>query len=99
MDLTRGITVIEPMNCHPERSIARQRNAKSKDLRLSLPLIALLLLTIVTPALAQPPNLLTRVDDHYNHLRTLRARYTERYTGMGLDRTESGTLELRKPGL
>jgi len=50
-------------------------------------------------ALAQPPDLLHAVDDHYNHLRTLRARYTERYTGMGLDRTESGTLELRKPGL
>ena len=61
-------------------------------------LIAASLLAI-TPALAQPANLLTRVDDHYNHLRTLRARYTERYTGMGLDRTESGTLELRKPGL
>ncbi len=45
------------------------------------------------------PNLLTCVDSHYNHLRTLRARYTERYAGMGLDRTESGTLELRKPGL
>ena len=43
--------------------------------------------------------LLRRVDDHYNHLRTLRARYTERYTGMGLDRTESGTLTLKKPGL
>ena len=40
-----------------------------------------------------------RVDDHYNHLRTLRARYSERYTGMGLDRTETGTLTLRKPGL
>jgi outer membrane lipoprotein carrier protein len=39
------------------------------------------------------------VDDHYNHLRTLRAHYTEHYTGMGLDRTESGTLTLKKPGL
>ena len=39
------------------------------------------------------------MDDHYNHLRTLRARYTERYTGVGLDRTESGTLTLKKPGL
>jgi len=54
---------------------------------------------LATPTLAQPPNLLHRVDDHYNHLHTLRARYAERYTGMGLDRTESGTLELRKPGL
>jgi len=39
------------------------------------------------------------VDNHYNHLRTLRARYSEHYTGMGLDRTESGTLTLKKPGL
>ena len=38
------------------------------------------------------------VDAHYNHLTSLQARYTERYTGMGLDRTESGTLTLRKPG-
>jgi outer membrane lipoprotein carrier protein len=45
------------------------------------------------------PALLTAVDDHYNHLKTLRARYTEHYTGMGLDRTESGTLTLKKPGL
>ncbi len=38
------------------------------------------------------------VDTHYNHLRSLQARYTERYQGMGMDRTESGTLLLRKPG-
>ncbi len=43
--------------------------------------------------------LVRRVDDHYNHLKSLRARYTEHFTGMGLDRTESGTLLLRKPGL
>ncbi len=43
--------------------------------------------------------LIRRVDDHYNHLRTLRAHYTEHYKGMGLDRTESGTLTLKKPGL
>ena len=38
------------------------------------------------------------MDAHYNHLQSLRARYTERYQGMGMDRTESGTLLLRKPG-
>lgn len=43
--------------------------------------------------------IIRRVDDHYNHLKTLRARYVERYAGMGLDRTESGTLTLKKPGL
>ncbi len=50
---------------------------------------------------AQAPDsaLIHRVDDHYNRLRTLRAHYTEHYTGMGLDRTESGTLLLKKPGL
>jgi outer membrane lipoprotein carrier protein len=48
---------------------------------------------------AQDAALIRRVDDHYNHLHTLRARYTEHYTGMGLDRSESGTLTLKKPGL
>jgi outer membrane lipoprotein carrier protein len=42
--------------------------------------------------------LLKKVDDHYNRLTSLRSRYTERYTGMGLDRSESGTLLLKKPG-
>jgi len=39
-----------------------------------------------------------RVDDHYNHLTSLQCHYTEHYSGMGLDRTESGTLLLKKPG-
>jgi outer membrane lipoprotein carrier protein len=39
-----------------------------------------------------------KVDDHYNHLGSLRAHYTERYSGMGMDRTEEGTLLLKKPG-
>jgi len=42
--------------------------------------------------------LLNRVDQHYNRLTSLRARYTEHYAGTGLDRTESGTLLLKKPG-
>jgi outer membrane lipoprotein carrier protein len=42
--------------------------------------------------------LLHKVDDHYNRLSSLRAHYTERYAGMGIDRTESGTLLLKKPG-
>ena len=42
--------------------------------------------------------LIRTVDDHYNHLTSLRAHYTEHYAGMGMDRTESGTLLLKKPG-
>ena len=37
------------------------------------------------------------VDDHYNHLRSLEAEFTEIYRGNGMDRTESGTLWLKKP--
>jgi outer membrane lipoprotein carrier protein len=38
------------------------------------------------------------VDQHYNHLHSLEARFTETYTGVGISRTESGTLRLKKPG-
>src|SRR5207237_462054 len=62
-----------------------------------------LTIALLTPALAKPQlpsqDLIHRVDNHYNHLHTLRAHYAERYTGMGMDRTETGTLSLKKPGL
>jgi outer membrane lipoprotein carrier protein len=38
------------------------------------------------------------VDAHYNHLRSLQAEFTETYRGSGMDRNESGTLWLKKPG-
>jgi outer membrane lipoprotein carrier protein len=38
------------------------------------------------------------VDAHYNHLRSLQAEFTEVYRGSGMERTESGTLWLKKPG-
>ena len=38
------------------------------------------------------------VDEHYNHLRSLQAEFTETYKGAGMDRSESGTLWLKKPG-
>jgi outer membrane lipoprotein carrier protein len=39
-----------------------------------------------------------RVDRHYNELHSLKAGFTEHYAGLGIDRTESGTLLLLKPG-
>jgi outer membrane lipoprotein carrier protein len=39
------------------------------------------------------------VDEHYNHLRTLQAEFTEVYRGAGMERTESGTLWLAKGGM
>lgn len=58
-----------------------------------------LALALTLPAAAQQNlSLLKTVDDHYNHLSTLRCRYVESYAGMGITRTESGTLTLKKPG-
>ena len=62
---------------------------------------AVLLLAVCAPvcALAQSQDAIVRkVDEHYNHLTSLRAHYSERYSGMGMDRTEEGTLLLKKPG-
>lgn len=68
---------------------------------------AALLLT-ATPLLGQLPAahpltsadkaLIHRIDAHYNHLHSLRTAYTERYSGMGMERTETGVLLLKKPG-
>ncbi len=38
------------------------------------------------------------VDERYNHLRSLEAEFAEIYRGAGMERTESGTLWLKKPG-
>jgi len=39
-----------------------------------------------------------RVDRHYNQLHSLKAGFTESYEGLGIKRTESGTLLMMKPG-
>lgn len=62
---------------------------------------ALLVLAVATGANAQhltAAALAKKVDAHYNHLHSLETRYAERYQGMGMDRTETGTLTLLKPG-
>jgi outer membrane lipoprotein carrier protein len=58
---------------------------------------------ILLPAVAASPALdvhaiAQAVDNHYNHLRTLQAEFTETYRGAGVERTESGSLLLKKPG-
>jgi len=55
------------------------------------------LLTIPLAAQQNLP-LLQNVDNHYNHLSSLRCRYVESYSGMGITRFEYGTLTLKKPG-
>ena len=58
----------------------------------------LLLVAIAIPAQAEDIHQLARaVDDHYNHLHSLQADFTEIYRGEGAERVESGTLWLKKP--
>ena len=57
-----------------------------------------LILCCACAAAQTSDQILHAVDEHYNHLASMRTRYTEHYTGMGLNRSESGTLTLKKPG-
>src|SRR5437763_5716467 len=58
--------------------------------------------TMLPPALVATPvdvkTLAAAVDTHYNPLHSLAAEFTEVYRGSGMERTETGTLKLKKPG-
>ena len=54
--------------------------------------------TPVPPTAPDLAEICKQVDQHYNRLRSLRVQFTETYQGMGMKRTESGTLLLEKPG-
>ena len=61
-------------------------------------MVAILALASARVAAADLTSVVRAVDEHYNQLRTLQADFTETYRGNGMDRTESGTLWLKKPG-
>ena len=61
-------------------------------------LLALLLLPRTGWCADTAQQLAQRVDKYYNDLHSLRTAFTESFHGMGIDREESGTLLLRKPG-
>ena len=60
------------------------------------------LFAAISLAAQSPQSLATKtaaaVDAHYNNLHSLRAGFTESYDGLGIRRTERGTLLLAKPG-
>jgi outer membrane lipoprotein carrier protein len=62
--------------------------------------VLLLLLPVSSFAQAEltAQQLAQRVDKYYNGLHSLRTEFTESFHGMGINREESGTLLLRKPG-
>ena len=64
----------------------------------NLPFAWVAVLIFALPTHAQDIQQLARaVDEHYNHLRSLEADFTEIYRGGGAERVESGTLWLKKP--
>jgi outer membrane lipoprotein carrier protein len=72
-----------------------------------VPLLGALVMAFLSLAAAGFPSLApaadikalaAAVDAHYNRLQSLEAEFTEIYRGAGMERTESGTLWLKKPG-
>ena len=66
-----------------------------------LPLLLIAILLSATSFAGPAPDVravAAAVDTHYNHLKTLQAEFTELYRGGGIERSETGTLWLKKPG-
>lgn len=70
-------------------------------LKLRFPILAAVVILFCSSlAWSQSPDVRAvahSVDEHYNHLKTFKAAFTEIYQGDGISRTESGTLWLKKP--
>ena len=61
--------------------------------------ILVFLLTSLASSVAEDVHAIAeRVDRHYNALHALQAGFTETFRGNGMDRTESGTLWIKRPG-
>lgn len=70
------------------------RNARGRLRSLAWALIVLLPIASRGQDIHQTAH---AVDEHYNHLHSLQTDFTEIYRGAGAERSESGTLWLKKP--
>ncbi|MGC8548721.1 MAG: outer membrane lipoprotein chaperone LolA [Acidobacteriaceae bacterium] len=52
-----------------------------------------------SPAKPSVSTLVSRVDHHYNSIRSLEVQFVQTYNGMGMSKRQSGALLLKKPGL
>jgi outer membrane lipoprotein carrier protein len=57
------------------------------------------IIVVVGAAAEDVHSIAAAVDEHYNHLRSLQAQFTEVYRGSGMERTEAGTVWLAKGGM
>jgi len=83
--------------------MARASHGENLLIRVSGLCVAVLVSVLSVPVAAADlkpdvKTLAAAVDAHYNHLRSLEAEFMEVYSGSGIQRTESGTLWLKKPG-
>ena len=67
-------------------------------IRWSIAFVLTLLLAVAANSTPDIRAIAQAVDNHYNHLQTLQAEFTETYRGAGIERTESGSLWLKRPG-
>ena len=77
-----------------------QKSIKMR-VRLYSYIAALCLTAILLPSAGLAADVKTvaaAIDTHYNHLHSLQAEFVETYRGSGMERTESGTLSLKKTG-
>jgi len=82
------------------KSHPRAKGRINPDMRRTAISALLLALIWSAVAVAEDVHVIAQgVDDHYNHLSTLQAEFTETYTGSGMERTEAGTLWLAKGGV
>ena len=87
-----------------EISVFRNADGRCQNrvMRKLLSLLPLLMLAAAQSLIhAQSVNarqIAEAVDRHYNDLQTLQTQFTETYRGAGMQREESGTLWLKKPG-
>jgi outer membrane lipoprotein carrier protein len=76
--------------------------AKEEAMRGACPAVTLLVTLLIGFALplcaTDAISAAHAVDEHYNHLQSLKGKFTEIYQGPGVSRSESGVLWLKKPG-
>jgi outer membrane lipoprotein carrier protein len=75
----------------------RRQISASWRLLLAIPFLALgLSAHAATPTVA---SLASRVNHHYDSIRSLEVQFVQTYQGMGINKRQSGALLLKKPGL
>ena len=80
------------------RDKAHPLNPLFRNSRSVVLLLAMAVVPLGASAQANVKQLADAVDHRYNGLQSMEARFTERYSGNGMERDEGGTLSLKKPG-